>query len=58
MIIYVLGEVNEAPPKRVFSVIAVNNDRAMEMESDHSMYSIRPVALSEKVCLKSMDKKT
>lgn len=43
MIIYVLGGVNEAPPKRVCSVIAVNNDRTMEMESNHSMYFLVPL---------------
>lgn len=35
--------VNDAPTKRVCSVIAVNNDRTMEMESDHSMYFLVPL---------------
>lgn len=38
---------NEAPPKRVCSVIAVNNDRTMEMESNHSMYFLVPLYNSQ-----------
>lgn len=48
MIIYVLGGVNEAPPKRVCSVIAVNNKRTVQMENKRSMYFFSPYTILPK----------
>lgn len=41
------GEGGRTPTERVCSVIVVNNDRTMEMESNHSMYFLVPLYNSQ-----------